>query len=112
MFLVWKTRVELVFFTIAFTCVLKDSLDSNEHKDIPKLIPKVTEWFNSNKLCIDKTVAMLFHTRQRTLSINECLIKIKDDTIPLSMHTKFLNVNIDNNLTLITTYQSHSYKNL
>ena len=36
-----------------------------------KEIPKVTEWFNSNKLRINtnKTVAMLFHTRQRTLTI-------------------------------------------
>ena len=66
-----------------------------------KEIPKVTEWFNSNKLRINtnKTVAMLFHTRQRTLTINECLIKINDDTIPFSTHTKFLGVNIDSNLT-------------
>ena len=47
----------------------------------------------------NKTVAMLFCTRQRTLAINECLIKINDDAIPFSMHTKFLGVNIDNNLT-------------
>ena len=65
-----------------------------------KEIPKVTEWFNSNKLHINtnKTVAMLFHTRQRTLTINERTIKINDDTIPFSTHTKFLGVNIDNNL--------------
>ena len=66
-----------------------------------KEIPNVTECFNSNKLHIDtnKTVAMLFHTRQRTLTINESLIKINDDTIPFSTHTKFLGVNIDSNLT-------------
>ena len=66
-----------------------------------KEIPKVTEWFNSNKLRIDtnKPVAMLFLTRQCTLTINECLIKINDDTIPFSTHTKFLGVNIDNNQT-------------
>ena len=66
-----------------------------------KEIPKVTEWFKSNKLRINtnKTVATLFHTRQRTLSINECLIKINDDTILFSTHTQFLGVNIDNNLT-------------
>ena len=53
------------------------------------------------KLCINtnKTVAMLFHTRQRTLAINECQIKINDDIIPFSTHTKFLGVNIDSNLT-------------
>ena len=66
-----------------------------------KEIPKVTESFNSNKLHIDtnKTVAMLFHTRQRTLAINESLMKINGNTIPFSSHTKFLGVNIDNNLT-------------
>ena len=66
-----------------------------------KEIPKITEWFNSNKLRIDtnKPVAMLFLTRQCTLAINECLIKINDDTIPFSTHTKILGVNIDNNQT-------------
>ena len=66
-----------------------------------KEIPKVTEWFNSNKLHIDtnKTVAMLFHMRQRTLTINESLIKINGEKIPFCTHTKFLGVNIDNNLT-------------
>ena len=66
-----------------------------------KEIPKVIEWLSFNKLRINtnKTVAMLFHTRQSTLTINEYLIKIKDDTIPFSKHTKFLGVNIDNNLT-------------
>ena len=66
-----------------------------------KEIPKVTEWLNSNKLCINtnKTVAMLFHTRQRTSTINESLIKINGDTIPFSTHTKLLGVNIDKNLT-------------
>ena len=42
---------------------------------------------------------MLFHTRQRTLNINERLIKVNGDTIPFSTHTKFLGVKIDNNLT-------------
>ena len=66
-----------------------------------KEIPKVIEWLSFNKLHINtnKTVAMLFHTRQRTLTINEYLIKIKDDTIPFSTHTIFLGVNINNNLT-------------
>ena len=66
-----------------------------------KEIHKVIEWFNSNKLRIgtNKTVTMLFHTRQRTLAINECLMKINDDTLPFSTHTKFLGVNIGNNLT-------------
>ena len=66
-----------------------------------KEISKVTEWFNSNKLHINtnKAVAMLFHMRQRTLTINESLTKINGDTIPSYTHTKSLGVNIDNNLT-------------
>ena len=66
-----------------------------------KEIPKVTEWFNSNKLYINtnKTVAMHFCTRQRTLTISESLININGDTIPFSTCTKFLGINIDNNLT-------------
>ena len=84
------------------TNILYKNLDPKSLTDtMNKDISNVTEWFNSNKLRINtnKTVAMLFHTRQRTLTINECLIKINDDTIPFSTHTKFLGVNIDNNLT-------------
>ena len=84
------------------TNILYKNLDTRSITDtMNKEIPKVTEWFNSNKLRINtnKTVAMLFHTRQRTVAINECLIKINDDTIPFSTHTTFLVVNIDNNLT-------------
>ena len=55
---------------------------------INKEIPKVTELFDSNKLHIDadKTVAMLFHKRHRTLAINKSLKNINGDTIPLSTH--------------------------
>ena len=84
------------------TNILYKNLDPKSITDtMNKEIPKVTEWFNSNKLHINtnKTVAMLFHTRQTTLTINESLIKINDDTIPFSTHTKFLGVNIDNNRT-------------
>ena len=53
-----------------------------------KEVPKVTEWFNSNKLRINtkKTVAMLLHTRQMTLTINESLIKMNVEAIPFSTH--------------------------
>ena len=54
---------------------------------INKEITKVAEWLNLNKLHIkntNKIVAMLFHTRQRT--INESMIKISVDTIPFSTH--------------------------
>ena len=59
------------------TNILYRNLDPKSITDtMNKEIPKVTEWFNSDKLCINtnKAAAMLFHTRQRTLAINECLI--------------------------------------
>ena len=68
---------------------------------INKEIPKVTEWFNSNKLHISKTVFMLFNRRQRI--INESWININGDKIPFFTHTKFIGVNIDN----ILTWRSH-----
>ena len=67
---------------------------------INKEITKVAEWLNLNKLHIkntNKIVAVLFHTRQRT--INESMIKINGDTIPFSTHTKCPDVSIDNNVT-------------
>ena len=74
------------------TNILYKNLDPQSITDtMNKEIPKVTEWFHSNKVHrnTNKTVAMLFHTRQRTLTINESLIKISCDTIPFYTHTKF-----------------------
>ena len=58
---------------------------------------KITEWSKSNKLHINvnKTVAMLFHTRQRRASIDEDSIVIDGNIISFTTNTKF----IDNNLT-------------
>ena len=57
----------LVFLPYADdTNILYQNLDPKSITDtMNKEIPKVTEWFNSNKLRIDtnKTVAMLFHTQ-------------------------------------------------
>ena len=62
---------------------------------------KIIEWFKSNKLHIDvnKTVAMLFHTRQKRVNIDENLIVIDGNIFPFTTNTKFLGINIDNNLT-------------
>ena len=64
-------------------------------------MPKIMEWFKSNKLHINvnKTVAMLFHTRQKRVNIDENSIVIDGNIIPFSTKTKFLGINIDNNLT-------------
>ena len=64
-------------------------------------MPKIIQWPKSNKLHvnINKTVAMLFHTRQKRVSIDENLIVIDGKIIPFTTNTTFLGINIDNNLT-------------
>ena len=64
-------------------------------------MPKIIEWLKSNKLHINvnKTVAMLFHTRHKCVNIDENLIVIDGNIIPFTTNTKFLGINIDNNLT-------------
>ena len=42
---------------------------------------------------------MLFHTRQKRVNIDENLIVIECNTIPYASNTKFLGINIDNNVT-------------
>ena len=61
---------------------------------------KIIEWLKSNKLHINvnKTVAMLFHTRQKRVNIDENSIVIDGNIIPSTTNTKFLGINIDNNL--------------
>ena len=70
-------------------------------KTINMEIPKIIEWLRSNKLHINvnKTVAMLFHTRQKRVNIDENSIVIDGNIIPFTTNTKFLGINIDNNLT-------------
>ena len=50
-------------------------------------MPKIIEWPKSNKLHINvnKTVAMLFHTRQKSVNINENSIVIDGNIIPLPL---------------------------
>ena len=64
-------------------------------------MPTTIEWLKSIKLHInvDKTVAMLFHTRQKCVNIYENLIVIDGNVIPFATNTKFLGISIDNNLT-------------
>ena len=64
-------------------------------------MPKIMEWLKSNKLHINvnKTVAMLFHTRQKRVNIDENSIVIDGNIIPFTTNTIFPGINIDNNLT-------------
>ena len=64
-------------------------------------VPKFIEWIKSNKLHINvnKAVAMLFHTRRKRVNIDENSIVIDGNIIPFTTNTKFLGIDIDNNLT-------------
>ena len=55
----------------------------------------------SNKLHIDVNipVAMLFHTGQKHVNIDENLTVMDGNIIPFTTNTKFLGIDIDNNLT-------------
>ena len=70
-------------------------------KTINMEMPKIIQWLKSNILHIDvnKAVAMLFHTRQKRVNIDENYIVIDGNIIPFTTNTKFLGINIDNNLT-------------
>ena len=49
-------------------------------------MPKIMEWSKSNKLRINvnKTVAMLFHTRQKRVNIDENSVVIDCKIIPFT----------------------------
>ena len=84
------------------TNILYENTDANAIiKTINMEMPKIIEWFKSNKLHINanKTVAMLFHTRQKRVNNDENLIVIDGNIIPFTTNTKFLGINIYNNLT-------------
>ena len=81
--------------------ILYENTDANAIiKTINIEMPKIMEWIKSNKLHINvsKTVAMLFHTRQKRVNIDENSIVIDGNIIPFTTNTKFLGINIDNNL--------------
>ena len=52
-------------------------------------MPKIIEWLKSNKshINLNKTVAILFHTRQKHVSIDENLIVIDVNIIPFTINT-------------------------
>ena len=61
---------------------------------------KVIELLKLNKLHINvhKTVAMLCHTRQKRVNIDENSIVIDGNINHCTTNTKFLGINIDNDL--------------
>ena len=76
--------------------------DQNSLVDIVKHeMPKITEWFASNKLNVNvnKNTAMLFNPRQKNINTDDNMIKINKATVLFSNSTMSLGMNIDNNLT-------------
>ena len=83
------------------TNILHENTDANAIVNTINMeMPKIMEWFMSTKLRINvnKTVAMLFHTRQKRVNIDENSIVIDGNIIPFTTNTMFLGINIDNNL--------------
>ena len=108
LFILYINDLPRVSTTLKFLLYADDTNILYENTDTKVIIktinmemPKIIKWLKSNKLHINvnKTVAMLFHTRQKRVNIDENLIVIDGNIIPLSTKTKFLGINIDNNLT-------------
>ena len=84
------------------TKIIYESTDTKTIiKTINMKMTKIIQWFKYNKLHINvnKSVAMLFHTRQKRVNIVENSIVIDGNIITFTTNTKFLGINIDNNLT-------------
>ena len=96
-----STKLKLLLYADD-TNILYENTDTKAMiKTINMEMPKFIEWLIYNKLHIDvnKTVAMLFHTRKKRFNIYKNSIVIDGNIIPFTTNTKFLGVNIDNNLT-------------
>ena len=84
------------------TIILHENSDAKTViKTINTEMPKIIQWLKSNKLRINvnKTVATLFHTRQTSANIDDNSIVIDGNVIAFTTNTKFLSINIDNDLT-------------
>ena len=102
--LVVSTKLKFLLYADDTNILYENSDTKTILKTINMEMPKIIEWsklIKSNKLHInvDKTVAMLFHTRQKRVNIDENSIVIDGNVILFTISTKFLGINIDNNLT-------------
>ena len=96
-----STKLKFLLY-VDDTNIIYENTDANAIiKTINMEMPNIMECFKSNELHINvnKTVAMLFHTRQKRVNIDENSIVIDGKIIPFTTNTKFLCINIDNNLT-------------
>ena len=96
-----STKLKFLLFADD-TNIRYENTDANAIvKTINMEMPKIMVWLKSNKLHIDvnKTASMLLHTRQKRVNIDENTIVIDGNIIHFTTNTKFLGINIDNNLT-------------
>ena len=96
-----STKLKFLLYADDTNILYENTDTKNMIKTINIEMPKIIEWLMSNKLHINvnKTVAILFHTRQRRVYIGENSIVIDGNIIPFATNTKFLGINIDNNPT-------------
>ena len=96
-----STTLKFILYAGYTNILYENSHTKTIIKTINMEMTKIVEWFKSNKLHINigKTIGMLFHTRQKRVNIDTNLIVIDGNIIPFTNNTKFLGINIDNNLT-------------
>ena len=96
-----STKLKLLLYADDTNIVFENSDTKTTIKTINMEMRKIIVWLKSNKLHINvnKTVSLLFHTRQKRVNIYINSIVIDDNIIPITTNTKCLGINIDNNLT-------------
>jgi hypothetical protein len=78
-------------------------ISGNSYKDTQKkmneLVNKLTEWFEKNRLIVnkEKTIAIYFHHRQK-VQTKRPAIKIDDTVINYTDHSEFLGIWLDKNI--------------
>ena len=81
-----STKLEFLLYADDTNILYENSDTKTIIKAINMEIPIILEWLKSNKLHINlnKTAAMLFHTRQKRVNVNENSIVIDGNIIPFT----------------------------
>jgi hypothetical protein len=109
-----KTSIEFArptFFADDTSIFISGKSINNVQSNANITINKLTEWFDKNKLIInkEKTTALLFHPPQK-VHLEYPLLKLQDTVINYSEHLKFLGVWLDNNLNWSTHTRELAHK--
>ncbi|PNF39304.1 hypothetical protein B7P43_G16557 [Cryptotermes secundus] len=102
---------KLTFFADDISIFISGNSVNVVQRKINALINKLTEWFESNRLIInkEKTIAISFHQPQKIQP--ECPpIKLYDKVINYTEHTKFLGMSLDKKLSWSTHTQTLASK--